>query len=124
VQFTAIVNVHDGPSQDPLPNAEYMSAIQALNSFDNIRTIGYVSTTWSARDLNSVLSDVAAYSYWGENYDSLAMNGIFVDETPTRYSLANATYLQTIMQAVHASPGLHDNFIGMTSLPSQHHSWI
>lgn len=112
MQFTAIVNVHDGPGEGVLPNLEYSHAIGTLNSFNNVRTVGYVATTWCARDLNSVLDDVAAYSFWGHYDESLAIDGIFVDETPTQYSPDSVSYLQTIAQAVHASDGLKDGYIG------------
>jgi hypothetical protein len=79
VQFTAIVNVHNGPGEGALPNAEYSTAIETLNALSNDRTIGYVSTTWCTRNLSSVLDDIAAYSFWGEYDSSLAMNGMFVD---------------------------------------------
>jgi hypothetical protein len=112
VQFTAIVNIHNGPGDGALPNTEYSTAIETLNSLSNVRTIGYVATTWCARNLSSVLDDIAAYSFWGEYDSSLAMNGIFVDETPTHYSSEYASFLDAISQAVHKSIGLMDNYIG------------
>lgn len=95
-----------------MPNPEYAYAIETLNSFDNVRTVGYVATTWCTRDLTSVLDDIAAYSFWGEYRDSLAMDGIFVDETPTQYSLDTITYLETIAEAIHESDGLKEGYIG------------
>ncbi|KAH3907295.1 hypothetical protein HBI56_184430 [Parastagonospora nodorum] len=111
VQFTAVINVHDGPGYGALPDPEYSHAITTLNGFSNVRTVGYVATTWCERDLSSALDDVAAYSFWGEYQDSLAIDGIFVDETPTQYSQAFDSYLQTIAQAVHASDGLKEGYI-------------
>jgi hypothetical protein len=116
VQFTAIVNIHNGPGEGALPNAEYSTAIETLNSLTNVRTIGYVATTWCTRDVSSVLDDIAAYSFWGEYDSSLAMNGIFVDETPTHYSLEYVSYLEAISKAVYDSVGLMDSYIGKLSL--------
>jgi hypothetical protein len=62
--------------------------------------------------LNTVLDDIAAYSFWGEYRDSLAIDGIFVDETPTQYSSDSVSYLQTIAEAVHESDGLKEGYIG------------
>lgn len=62
MQFTAIVNVYNGPGDGALPNEEYSDAITLLNSLNNVRTIGYVATTWCARDLGTVLEEIAAYS--------------------------------------------------------------
>lgn len=112
VQFNAIVNIHDGPGEGVLPNEAYGKAIGTLKSFDNVRTIGYVATTWCERNLSSVLDDIAAYSFWGIYSPLLALDGIFVDETPTKYTPDYVSYLQTISQAVHNSPGLKDSFIG------------
>lgn len=120
IQFTAIVNVHSGPGEGALPNAEYSHAIETLNSFTNIRTVGYIATTWCARNLTSVLDEVAAYSFWGEYDDSMAIDGIFVDETPTQYSPDNISYLQTIAQAVHESNGLKEGYIGKPTFSSRH----
>ncbi|CAO2657841.1 Nn.00g071010.m01.CDS01 [Neocucurbitaria sp. VM-36] len=111
VQFTAIVNVHNGPGEGALPSAEYAHAIGTLNSLNNVRTIGYVATTWCTRNLSSVLDDIGAYSFWGDYNQSLAVNGIFVDETPTQYTPDYVSYLQTISYAIHDSPGLRDDYI-------------
>jgi hypothetical protein len=112
VEFTAILNVYNGPGDGALPNPDYSQAIETLNSLHNVRTVGYVATTWCARNLSSVLDDIAAYSFWGEYQDSLAMDGIFVDETPTQYSPDSISYLQAIAQAIHESDGLKDRYIG------------
>jgi hypothetical protein len=62
--------------------------------------------------LNQVLDDIAAYSFWGEYQDTLAIDGIFVDETPTQYSPDSVSYLQTIAEAIHESDGLKEGYIG------------
>ncbi|KAI4943560.1 hypothetical protein J4E91_009197 [Alternaria rosae] len=111
IHFTVVINVHNGPGEGALPNAEYTAAIEALNSLSNVRTIGYVATTWCTRDLSSVLDDIAAFSFWGEYDPSLALSGVFVDETPTQYSTDYAVYLDSITQAVQDSAGLKDSFI-------------
>lgn len=114
VQFTAIVNPNNGPGEAALPNEDYSQAIETLNGFDNVRTVGYVATTWCMKNLSSVLDEVAAYSGWGGHGSSLAMSGIVFDETPTQYSAEYALYLQTISQAVHESHGLKDGYVGMS----------
>lgn len=101
-----------------MPTSAYWDAIGTLNSFQNVRTIGYVATTWCERNLSAVLDEVAAYSFWGEYDASLAMEGIFVDETPTQYSSDYIEYLQAISQAVYDSPGLNGNYIGKKPAPS------
>lgn len=118
IQFTVVINVHNGPGEGALPNAEYSTAIEALNLLSNVRTIGYVATTWCTRDLSSVHDDIAAFSFWGKYDPSLALSGIFVDETPTQYSSDYAAYLDSISQVVEDSSGLKDSYIGKLSPPS------
>lgn len=62
VQFTVVINIHNGPGEGALPNAEYSTVTEALNLLSNVRTIGYAATTWCTRDLSSVLDDIAASS--------------------------------------------------------------
>jgi hypothetical protein len=112
VHFTAIVNPNSGPGESALPDELYLQAIKRLNAFDNVRTVGYVATTWCARDLSLVLDDIAVYSGWGGFNPSWAMNGIFFDETPTNYDQRNVTFLQTISEAVRNSHGLKDAYVG------------
>lgn len=112
VQFTAIVNPNSGQGQEALPDDGYTQAIQRLNSMNDARTIGYVATTWCTAKSGSVLDEVAVYARWGDFDPSLATAGIFFDETPTRYTPENVSYLQTICEAVHNHHGLRDGFVG------------
>ncbi|KAF2853420.1 hypothetical protein T440DRAFT_305753 [Plenodomus tracheiphilus IPT5] len=111
MQFTAVVNVQSGPGNGALPNQEYSKAIEALNSFHNVRTVGYVSTTWCTRNVSAVLDEIYAYAFWGEYDSTLALHGIFVDETPTRYSPEHVSYLQNIAQVIHDSTGLKGGYV-------------
>ncbi|KAF2177703.1 hypothetical protein K469DRAFT_807023 [Zopfia rhizophila CBS 207.26] len=111
VSFTAIVNPHSGPGEGSLPNENYTQAIQTLNSLENLRTIGYVATTWCTKNVSSVLDEVAVYAGWSSHDPSLAMSGIFFDETPWQHTSEYVTYLQTISQAVHGNPGLREGYV-------------
>ncbi|KAF2471078.1 uncharacterized protein BDR25DRAFT_30243 [Lindgomyces ingoldianus] len=111
VQFTAIVNPYSGPGDSALPNENYTQAIHTLNALGNVRTIGYVATTWCTKNASSVLDEVAVYAGWGAQDPQLAMSGIFFDETPTHYTPEYASYLQTISQAVHNNRGLKDGYV-------------
>jgi hypothetical protein len=112
VHFTAVINPNSGPGEGPLPNEDYRQAIRMLNSKDNVRTIGYVATTWCQRDLKSVLDEIARYAEWGNSDSSLAMSGIFFDETPTRYAPEYVSFLQTVSLDVRSHRGLKDGFVG------------
>lgn len=112
MHFTAIVNPHNGPGEGALPNENYTQAIRTLNSLENVRTIGYVATTWCTKTMSSVLDEIAVYTGWGDSDPSLAMNGIFFDETPTHYTTEYVLYLQTIFRAVHSNRGFKEGFVG------------
>lgn len=113
MQFTAIVNPHSGPGEGALPNDIYTQAIQSLNALDNVRTIGYVATTWCEKNVSSVLDEVAVYVGWGDHDSSLAMSGIFFDEIPTRHTPEYVSYLRSISDAVRShNGGLRDGYIG------------
>ncbi|KAF2115111.1 Spherulation-specific family 4 [Lophiotrema nucula] len=111
VHFTAIINPQSGPGEGALPNENYTQAIQTLNALDNVRTIGYVATTWCSKNLSSVLDEIAVYAGWGSQDPSLAMSGIFFDETPTLYTPEYVSYLQAVSQAVHSNGGLQEGFV-------------
>ena len=103
-----MVNPHSGPGATPLPDANYTREIPALNAFPNVRTVGYVSTAYSKRDLTAVLSDVATYSNWivNSSMPGLGVQGIFFDETPNQYDSASASFLAAANQAVKTAAGL------------------
>jgi hypothetical protein len=103
-----------------VPNELYSHAIRRLNAFDNDRTVGYVATTWCAKQLSLVLSEIAMYDGWGQQDSSLAMKGVFFDEVPTQYNSGNASYLRTISQAVQGSDGLEDGYVGERTLSFQY----
>jgi hypothetical protein len=111
VHFTVIVNPHSGPGEDALPNANYTEAIATLNLLDNVRTIGYVATTWCTKNVSLVLDEISVYAEWGLQNPSLALHGIFFDETVTQYSTDYVHYLRTVSEAVRSSDGLADGFV-------------
>ncbi|KAH8802482.1 Spherulation-specific family 4-domain-containing protein [Xylogone sp. PMI_703] len=108
VNFIAVVNPANGPGAGAGPDGNYTREIPTLNSYANIRTVGYVSTNWAKRDLPLVLQDINRYSAWSENstIEDLGMHGIFLDETPAQYDDASAQFLQTIESAIVSAPGL------------------
>lgn len=108
LDFTVIVNPDSGPGLLPYPNNDYTPQIQRLNSYSNVRTIGYVRTGYGVRNITAVLQDVALYAGWDANRTTpgLGMSGIFFDEVVAEYSADNAEYLRTINGAVKDASGL------------------
>jgi hypothetical protein len=56
VQFAAVVNPCSGPCVATLSDENYIDKIPKLQTFDNIKTLGYVATNYAGKVLNHVLA--------------------------------------------------------------------
>lgn len=102
-----VVNPASGPGLGAGPDGNYTREIPKLNSYANVRTVGYVSTDWTKRDVALAEKDIATYSAWAQNatVQDLGVQGIFLDETPAVYTDASAQYLQTLASAIRSANG-------------------
>jgi hypothetical protein len=105
LNFTLVINPASGPGEGNGPDANYTKEIPVLNSYPNVRLVGYVSTNYTNRNLTLALDDIATYASWAENatYRGLDMQGIFLDETPTQYTDASAHFLEACALAVRSN---------------------
>ncbi len=71
VPVEAIMNPDSGPGTGP--NSDYTTAVQNLQAAGGT-VIGYVATSYGARDSADILTDVSNYVTW------YGVNGIFLDE--------------------------------------------
>ena len=108
LNFTAVVNPASGPGDTPEPDGNYTRDIPRLNSYPNIRTVGYVSTVWTNRNISLALADISTYSKWATNatIPNLGMWGIFLDETPATWTAESQEYLENIASAIRSDAGL------------------
>ncbi|KAL9116847.1 MAG: hypothetical protein Q9187_006622 [Circinaria calcarea] len=87
VHWQVIVNPNSGPGPaNTYPNSDYITAINRLNSYRNVETVGYVSTNYTNRPYSEVTADIQTYAYWATytaTTANISMNGIFFDETPS-----------------------------------------
>lgn len=113
VFFTVIINPFNGPGLDDLPDEGYQKAIPTLTCHANVRVLGYVHTTWARRDIGLVCKDIDKYGQWPERSGNpgLKVTGIFVDETPTEYSVGNESYLAKLGKRVKEMPGGDGNIV-------------
>jgi len=111
LNFIIVVNPNNGPGSTSCPDANYAREIPRVNSYANVRTIGYVSTDYAKRSLSLVLQDIKVYSAWSDNANcpGLNMHGIFLDETISKYEPVSALYFETIASAVKSEAGLGNN---------------
>ena len=96
VQFLIIINPDDGPGNDTLLDPNYQRELGKLNAMSNVRTIGYVPTGWTTRNITRVMDEVSTYASWANNSVSFELDGIFFDETPNNYTEAGVTYMANI----------------------------
>jgi hypothetical protein len=118
VEFTAVINPCSGPCNGSIPDQLYLNEIPKLKSFNNIRTLGYIATTYAGKELNRVLAEIDAYANWPKvsNNTKLSMDGIFFDETPSEYTAETYQYLKVASQAVKSGVRFKDRFVGTQSL--------
>ncbi|KAI4188460.1 MAG: hypothetical protein L6R41_002139 [Letrouitia leprolyta] len=78
VQFLIVVNPNSGPgTTGALTDSNLIAGISKLNSFSNVKTLGYVLTGYGSRDNNLVNADVDIYASWSGD---TKMDGIYFDE--------------------------------------------
>lgn len=100
------MNPHSGPGPRDGPDANYSREIPLLNSYANVRTVGYVATGYANRELAAVLQDITTYAAWSKNATpGLELRGIFFDETPSQYEPRKASFLDTLHAAVRSEVG-------------------
>ncbi|KAL8995954.1 MAG: hypothetical protein Q9169_004427 [Polycauliona sp. 2 TL-2023] len=96
VQFQVIVNPENGPgTSGALTDENHITGISKLNSFDNVRTIGYVLTGYGSRDNGLVNADVDTYASWTGD---TKMDGIYFDEVSNDDTTANFDRMATLSQ--------------------------
>ncbi|KAF2009891.1 hypothetical protein BU24DRAFT_357522 [Aaosphaeria arxii CBS 175.79] len=113
VEFTVVVNPCSGPCNGSLPDATYLSEIPKLRTFENIRTLGYVATNYTTKDLSQVLSEIDTYANWPKtaNNTKLKVDGIFFDETPSEFVREKYEYLKVASQKVKNGTAFRDRFV-------------
>lgn len=118
VNFTVVINPGNGPGPDALPDANYTSEVPKLASFENVRLLGYVYTSYGKRNVSAIRKDIQTYADWPTNSSNpnLAVRGIFFDETPQQYDAQTFSYLEGLTDFVKDLKGLGpDPFVSAIS---------
>lgn len=111
-----VINPGNGPGPNPLPDANYTREIPNLARYDNVRLLGYVATTYATRNISLVRKDIETYAAWPTQSAnrSLAVNGIFFDETPQQFDANALAYFQELTALVKQSKGLEpENYVSV-----------
>ncbi|KAG9234923.1 Spherulation-specific family 4 [Amylocarpus encephaloides] len=108
LNFTIILNPHNGPGAGSMPDDHYSREIPKLNCQPNVCTVGYVRVDYCRRDMREVCQQIATYAGWSKDFprSGLGVHGIFFDETPNLYSDNVASYLDSVSQMVKDQPGI------------------
>jgi hypothetical protein len=79
-----------------------------LNAYPNVKTIGYIGTTYGKKPLEEVYADIAKYAGWSSDgrYPGLGVSGIFFDETVNLYTETDEIYLESITKRTKEAKGL------------------
>ncbi|KAK5654224.1 hypothetical protein OQA88_7399 [Cercophora sp. LCS_1] len=123
--FYIIVNNNGGApyTQNPPPNIiDWADPLGSLTAKPNVRTIGYIATTFGNRPISEVKAGIDQYLLWSTqqgwsgNTNNISIAGIFFDEIDTSpsklaYNTEIATYAKTQFAArsgpVVLNPGVH-----------------
>lgn len=96
ITYSVIINPNNGPGSGSKPDSNYIAGIAKLNSFKNVRTLGYVYTSEATRSISNVQTDIATYARWASYTGAdIHMDGIFFDEAPSAYTKATANFMNT-----------------------------
>jgi hypothetical protein len=112
VDFVVVINPANGPGPDVLPDSIYAQEIYKLNRYANVRTLGYVPMDYGKRPIEKAYADIARYVGWGNQYPQLAMQGIFLDESPQVGDNHNTTYVENIRKYVKSQRALAGGLLG------------
>lgn len=108
VQFDVVVNPNSGPGTSSYPtDPNVISGIAALNSYPNVKTVGYVETWHGTRDVGAVNAEVDVYAKWAGYGDAnIAIGGIYFDDVSSEQSSAMYAYYESVARhAREAMPG-------------------
>jgi hypothetical protein len=111
--FYVIVNNERGAPypQNPPPNMiDWADPLGALNSKSNVRTLGYIATTFGARDIAEVKRGIDQYAVWTTQtgwsgaVNDVSLDGVFFDEIDTDpqfldYNREISQYARTVLSA-------------------------
>lgn len=107
LQYIIIINPNSGPGTTSCPSSDYITAIDKLNKYPNVLLLGYTHTSYTARPVSNVLTDVSRYANWSKcsTTKDVHMDGIFFDEAPDKHSTAAYHYMSQVAIAASRSLG-------------------
>ncbi|CAL5865835.1 uncharacterized protein PFLUO_LOCUS41 [Penicillium psychrofluorescens] len=104
IPFYVIINPSSGPGDTEYPASDYITGVAKLNSFDNVRVLGYIPTGYTARNMSEVRSYIFKYGKWSSyTASNISISGIFFDEAPNENDPAKIAYMRKAANYVKSS---------------------
>jgi hypothetical protein len=93
-----------------------------LNTFANVRTIGYVAVQYGRKSIEAAFEEITHYAAWSGQNRGLAMQGIFLDESPQIADDHNSTFLDQVRGHLKTQKALSGGLLGKLFFVSHHFS--
>jgi hypothetical protein len=87
------------------PSSQYIDAIERLNKFQNVQTLGYINTDGRKTDNATARTEIATYAGWSNVSQNLGLSGIYFDQTPYQDENDVRAYPRNISTTVRQSDG-------------------
>ena len=97
ILYNVVVNPDSGPGSGHYPDASLIKGLEALNALRNVRTLGYIDTSYSKRDIALVNKDIDTYANWASyKHGNITVHGIFFDDVSSVDSQAVYHYYERL----------------------------
>ncbi|KAF4978234.1 hypothetical protein FZEAL_5339 [Fusarium zealandicum] len=93
IPWLVVVNPENGPGATGEPgndDVNYVAGTSKLNSYSNVKTIGYVRTDYAQSPLDELKASITTWSEWATYPDAdVAVHGLFFDESSADFDYLN-----------------------------------
>lgn len=95
LQWLAVVNVASGPGPTYMPgnnDINYIAGVSKLNSYPNVKTIGYVRTDYAKAPMAEITKNITTWANWASySASNISIHGLFIDESSNLAYMTNVT---------------------------------
>ncbi|KFG79509.1 putative cell surface spherulin 4-like protein [Metarhizium anisopliae] len=93
--WLAVVNVATGPGSTYMPgnnDVNYIAGVSKLNSFPNVKTLGYIRTAYASIPMDEITKNITAWANWASySASNISIHGLFIDESSNLAYMTNVT---------------------------------
>lgn len=110
LEFQIVINPSSGPGSSSVIGHDdnWTNATSTLNSYNNVRTFGYVHTLDGNETIENLEANITTWASWNAYINAnISMHGVFFDETPDN----DTTYMQSLTDFAHSKLGSNSQII-------------